>query len=64
MRVSYPSPWEYTQPSADIETLLQLDERDVHDRMVGTVSFSESEAANLDKVIVVLSSFHWFVRFL
>jgi hypothetical protein len=32
---------------------LQLDDRDVHDRMVGTVSFSASEAADLDKVIVV-----------
>lgn len=44
--------WTCTQPSADVETLLQLDERDVHDRMVGTVSFTVPEAVNLDKVSI------------
>lgn len=47
------------QPSADVETFLQLDERDVHDRMVGTVSFSASEAADLDKVNDWLGELLW-----
>jgi hypothetical protein len=34
----------------DVEALLQLGERDFHDHMVGTISFSALEAADLDKV--------------
>ena len=34
----------------DVEALLQLGEQDVHDHMVGTISFSAIEAADLDRV--------------
>lgn len=48
--MSNSSPHQNAQQLMNVERLLQLDERDVHDRMVGTVSFSLSETANLDKV--------------
>ena len=38
------------QRSVDVEALLQLGEQDVHDHMVGTISFSAFEAADLDRV--------------
>lgn len=34
----------------DVEALLQLGEQSVHDNMVGTISFSAFEAADLDRV--------------
>ncbi|XP_024377296.1 uncharacterized protein [Physcomitrium patens] len=48
-----------SQQLMNVERLLQLDERDVHDRMVGTVSFSLSETANLDKVNDWLGELLW-----